>query len=61
MLALNVNERVWVDRLIGGLWGDDQPPTAAKMIQLHVSHLRRLLVGDDVETWRRVDRTIRKC
>jgi YVTN family beta-propeller protein len=49
MLALHVNERVSVDSLIEGLWGDDQPPTAAKMIQLHVSHLRKLLVGDDVE------------
>ena len=46
MLALHPNETLSVDGLIDGLWGDDPPATAAKMVQLYVSQLRRLLDGD---------------
>ena len=35
------------DRLAEGLWGDEPPPSAPKMVQLHVSHLRRALDGND--------------
>jgi hypothetical protein len=34
---------VWIDRLAEGLWGDRVPSSGAKMVQLYVSHLRRLL------------------
>jgi peptide/nickel transport system substrate-binding protein len=49
MLALHANATVGVDRLIDGLWGEDPPATAPKMIQLYVSQLRRLLAGGDAE------------
>jgi YVTN family beta-propeller protein len=49
MLALNPNARVSVDRLIEGLWGEEPPSTAAKMVQLYVSHLRKLLDGAEAE------------
>lgn len=49
MLALEANATVPVDRLVDGLWGEDPPPSAAKMVQLYVSQLRRLLIGDDVQ------------
>src|SRR5689334_18326572 len=45
MLALEANRAVSVDGLIEGLWGDDPPPTAAKMLQGHVSQLRKVLPG----------------
>src|ERR671914_14686 len=43
LLALTANTTVSVDRLIEGLWGEDQPASAAKMVQLYVSQLRKLL------------------
>jgi DNA-binding SARP family transcriptional activator len=43
ILLLHANEVVSVDRLIDELWGDAPPPTAAKSIQVHVSHLRKEL------------------
>jgi predicted ATPase/DNA-binding SARP family transcriptional activator len=46
MLALEAGRTVPVDRLAEGVWGDPPPPSAAKMVQLHVSHLRRVLDGD---------------
>src|SRR3954447_13016303 len=45
MLALEPNAAVPLGRLVDGLWGDDPPATAAKMVQLYVSQLRRLLHG----------------
>ena len=47
MLGLRANETVPVDRLIDGLWGDDPPATAAKMVQLYVSQLRRVIAEGD--------------
>src|SRR4051812_38580955 len=49
MLALHPNATVSVDRLVDGLWGEDPPATAPKMVQLYVSQLRRLLAGADAE------------
>ena len=43
MLALSANSTVSVERLIEGLWGEEPPTTAAKMVQQYVSQLRRLL------------------
>ena len=48
MLALHVGRTVSADRLVEGLWGEDPPSSAPKMLQLYVSHLRRLLEGDGV-------------
>src|SRR5215218_9554683 len=48
MLALEAGRTVSADRLAEGLWGDSLPPSAPKMIQLYVSHLRRVFDGDDV-------------
>ena len=45
MLALRVGRTVTVDRLVEGLWGEEPPASAPKMVQLYVSHLRPLLEG----------------
>jgi len=47
MLALHANAPVATDHLIEGLWGESAPASAAKMVQLYVSQLRRLLDGGD--------------
>src|SRR5215213_8347156 len=49
MLALRPGEVVSVDELIGGLWGEAPPASAVKLVQLHVSQLRKLLDGGDAE------------
>ena len=49
MLALRVGHTVSADRLAEGLWGEHPPPSAPKMVQLYVSHLRRLLDGNGAE------------
>jgi YVTN family beta-propeller protein len=46
MLALEVGRTVSADRLAEGLWGEQPPSSAPKMVQLYVSHLRRLLEGN---------------
>ena len=48
MLALESGRTVSTDHLAEGLWGDEPPPSGAKMVQLYVSRLRRLLDGDGV-------------
>jgi ABC-type transport system substrate-binding protein/DNA-binding SARP family transcriptional activator len=48
MLALEAGRTVSADHLSQGLWGDEPPPSGGKMVQLYVSHLRRLLDGDGV-------------
>jgi DNA-binding SARP family transcriptional activator len=45
LLILNANETVSTDRIVEELWGERSPQTAAKVIQNHVSQLRRGL-GD---------------
>jgi DNA-binding SARP family transcriptional activator len=42
-LALDANRTVSAERLVTDLWGEDPPPTAAKMVQIHVSQLRKAL------------------
>lgn len=49
MLALHLGRTVSTDRLAEGLWGDLPPSSAPKMVQLYVSHLRRLLEGNGAE------------
>src|SRR5262245_20575235 len=45
LLILNANETVSTDRIVEELWGERSPQTAPKVIQNHVSQLRRVL-GD---------------
>jgi DNA-binding SARP family transcriptional activator len=45
LLILNANETVSIDRLVEELWGENVPATAPKVVQNHVSQLRRAL-GD---------------
>jgi DNA-binding SARP family transcriptional activator/WD40 repeat protein len=46
MLGLEANRTVTADRLIDGLWGDEPPASAAKMVQNYVWRLRRALAVD---------------
>jgi DNA-binding SARP family transcriptional activator len=50
ILLLHPNEVVSTDRLIDELWGERPPPTAAKALQGHVSHLRKQLGQGSVLT-----------
>ena len=43
MLALHAGTAVSSARLIEGLWGDAPPATAVKLVQLHVSQLRKAM------------------
>jgi WD40 repeat protein/DNA-binding SARP family transcriptional activator len=47
MLALEAGSTVSAERLIDGLWGDDPPATAGKLVQLYVSNLRKALANGD--------------
>jgi len=47
VLILHRGEVVSTDRLIDELWGERPPATAAKTVQVYISHLRKLL-GDGV-------------
>jgi len=51
LLALNAGSTISTDRLVEGLWGEEPPATAAKMVQLYVSQLRKALAdgGDGAE------------
>jgi YVTN family beta-propeller protein len=49
MLALQAGRTVSADRLAEGLWGEQPPASASKMVQLYVSQLRRLFAGDGAE------------
>ena len=46
MLGLEANRAVTADRLIEGLWGDDPPASAAKMVQNYVWRLRGVLADE---------------
>ena len=45
MLALDAGSTVAAERLIDGLWGDDPPASATKMVQLYVSQLRKAMAA----------------
>jgi DNA-binding SARP family transcriptional activator/streptogramin lyase len=49
-LLLHPNQLVSADRLIDALWGEQPPPTAAKILQNAVSQLRRALGEDRLVT-----------
>ena len=46
MLGLEANRAVTADRLIEGLWGEEPPASAAKMVQNYVWRLRKALAAD---------------
>ncbi len=48
MLGLEANRPVTPDRLIEGLWGEEPPPSAAKMVQNYVLRLRKALAADGI-------------
>ena len=52
VLALHRGEVVPIDRLIDELWGERNPATAAKMVQVYVSHLRKGLGAGVIVTQR---------
>ena len=51
MLALNAGSSVSAARLTDGLWGEQPPATASKLVQVYVSQLRKALAasGDGAE------------
>ena len=50
LLLLDAGRVVPIDRLVDDLWGDDVPDTAAKMVQILVSQLRKPLPGGLLRT-----------
>jgi DNA-binding SARP family transcriptional activator/pimeloyl-ACP methyl ester carboxylesterase len=50
VLLLNANRTVSRDRLIDDIWGEEVPDSAAKMVQIHVSQLRKVLPGGMLQT-----------
>jgi DNA-binding SARP family transcriptional activator len=50
LLLLSVGRVVPTDRLTDDLWGERPPATAAKALQLYVSHLRKALGTDAIVT-----------
>jgi DNA-binding SARP family transcriptional activator len=42
-LLLDVNQTVSMDAIVDSLWGEHVPASAIKMVQVHVSQLRKLL------------------
>src|SRR5581483_8920045 len=49
-LLLDANRVVSAETLVEGLWGESPPPSAGKVLQAHVSHLRKLLGRERIET-----------
>jgi predicted ATPase/DNA-binding SARP family transcriptional activator/peroxiredoxin len=50
LLLLHAGETVSIDRLIDDLWPAHPPATAAKVVQVYVSRLRRALPASTIET-----------
>jgi len=50
LLLVNVNRTLALDRIVDGLWGEDVPETAQKMVQVHVSRLRKVLDPQTIRT-----------
>ena len=49
-LLLDPGRTVSIDALLEDLWGEDQPPTAVKMIHVAVSQLRKVLPAGALQT-----------
>jgi DNA-binding SARP family transcriptional activator/pimeloyl-ACP methyl ester carboxylesterase len=50
LLLVNANRTLAMDRIVDALWGDGVPETAQKMVQIYVSHLRKVLPPDTLRT-----------
>lgn len=50
LLLLNANRTVARDRIVDELWGEDVPESAQKMVQIHVSQLRKALPESRLRT-----------
>ena len=52
ILLLHANRTLSRERIIDSLWGEDVPDSAQKMVQIHVSHLRKALPEPRLHTRR---------
>ena len=50
LLLLHANRTLALERIVDELWGVDVPETAQKMVQVYVSHLRKLLPPGTLQT-----------
>ena len=50
VLVLHRGEAVSTDGLVDALWGERAPATAAKTVQVYVSHLRKALGSELIVT-----------
>ena len=50
LLLVNANGTLAIDRIVDDLWGEDVPETAAKMVQIYVSRLRKVLPAGALHT-----------
>ncbi len=50
LLLVNANRTLAIDRIVDELWGEDVPETAQKMVQIHVSRLRKALPAGMLQT-----------
>jgi DNA-binding SARP family transcriptional activator/pimeloyl-ACP methyl ester carboxylesterase len=51
LLLLDAGRAVSTERLVDGLWGEEAPESARKMVQIHVSSLRKVLPPGVLRTW----------
>ena len=49
-LLIRANEAVPTERLVGEVWGDDPPPSVRSSLHSYVSHLRKALGPDRIES-----------
>jgi DNA-binding SARP family transcriptional activator/pimeloyl-ACP methyl ester carboxylesterase/plasmid stabilization system protein ParE len=50
LLLVNANRTLALERIVDDLWGEDVPKTAQKMVQIHVSQLRKVLPSGILHT-----------
>src|SRR5262249_10943642 len=50
LLLVNANRTLAIDRIVDDLWGEDVPESAQKMVQIHVSKLRKVLAPGVLHT-----------
>ena len=50
LLLVNADRTLAVERIVDELWGEDVPETAQKMVQIYVSHLRKVLPPGTLHT-----------
>jgi predicted ATPase/DNA-binding SARP family transcriptional activator len=51
LLAANAGHVISVERIVEGLWGETPPTSAVKVVQTHISQLRRVLEPDRDGDW----------